>query len=344
VTEYLPNGRPIPKRKKRPLAAAPKQKVVPRQNLDRLYEQRMGTSAFPFRDKGGAKYAGESKRLVDSLGIRVQGIDGHPDPNAVYTAIGRALHRLPSVVWPWLQEHGQRVKFKVTPDGTFAYDTSGTSDKPRAAGLFWDNNRITVGVPNDPMMFQDQKFTPPIGGETSGREITMERVTDIATHEFAHWLDKATDQISSKHAELFGNQKSHMAPHDERQWERFAGDFSAYLGSENQRRLLDTNVRKFFDRFVGPKLSMDSTGPGRKTAQNARDQLALARRVAAIKTLHRERKLIPNMSLMDFEFLLEITEKQMEEMELRRPTLKRSTPRPQDQLFRRTGRSGALGQ
>lgn len=288
-------GRPLKKKKKKPPVQgrggvsganvnwsppAPT-KAVPTQNLDKLYNERQSVSAYPFKDHPiTPKYATESKRLVGMLGIDIKGMDGHPDPNAVYTAIGQALHKLPAPVVRWLQDNGNKLHLRVTPDGMISLP--GQSQR---AGGFYDDPSVTVGVPGSESYFQKNEFKTPGGDTVSGRSLTTQRISDIMTHEFAHWLDNRSDSaymaVSKKHPDLFGA-KGQNAPHDARRWERFAADLSAYLGNSGQRDTLNPNVAKFFDRFIGPQLSTDSSASESKGPRNE----GVVKRIAAIKMLH----------------------------------------------------------
>jgi hypothetical protein len=247
---------------------------------------RVGVSAFPFKATTSSKYAIESKSLVDQLGIRISGIETHPDPDSLYISIGQALHRLPSQAWPWLEKHGKKLHFKVTPDGLVPYRwDSGVM----AAGYYEGGpNRITVGAPSSKGSYRRHEFTTPNGTVTSARESTQGMVRDVITHEFAHWLDGETMKISRKHPDLFGRNRNPNAPHEKRQWERFAGAVSQYLASPGQREMLDPNVAKFLDRYLGPHLNVDSGGM-RKSRTGGNAKLVL--RVAAIRAAHENRML-----------------------------------------------------
>jgi len=271
AASYVPQPKPKPSKPT---------KAVPPQNMDSLYNARRSVGAFPFKDIKGPKYASESKRLIDSLGIKLIGMEEHPDPNAVYTAIGQALHRLPAAAWPWLDKHGSSVNFQVAKDGLVA---GPTSVNPKGVIGYYDGG-ITVGVPNEKEAYGGREFQTPSGEIVSRSSLTGDRVKAVVAHEFAHWVDKSSNKISEKHPELFGSNKSWSAPHDKRQWERFANDFESYISSPERRKMMDPNVAKFFDRFIGPQLSVDNTSQSKGVGSHATANLV--KRIAAIKSLH----------------------------------------------------------
>ena len=216
------------------------------------------------------------------LGIKVHGMENHPDPNAVYTAFGQALHKLPSPVMEWLQDHGKNLRIRVTPDGLIHAPGLG----PNGVGGYYSGGRVVVGVAGEKSMWNRHEFTTPKGDLVSQRTLSVGIIQDVTLHEFAHWIDDRSDKtfmsISKKHPELFGT-KGQTAPHDARRWERFASSMASYLGDKRYRDMLDPNVVKFFDKFIGPQLSYDTTASRKGTRS-----MAIVKRVAAIKVFHEQ--------------------------------------------------------
>lgn len=300
---------------KEPIRRIPPQSME--QRAEELEEREKSVLAFPFKRKYGDRYAAESKRLAQTLGIQVLGLPANPNPRqlnrekAVYAAIGQALHSLPSVAWPWVERFGKNISFEVTPKGIIYSPVD--SVKNPAAGYYMPGDefrrlprgrnrrqmpeqtsqRIRVGAPKEmPYYYTDMLRKP---GTPSSRKQTIDYVRGVAIHEFAHWLDWESNRISAQHPELFGNVTNPRAPHDQRQWERFANSLESYLNDHGERDKLDKNVVKFFDRFIGSQLSYDSEQPDRRPIGHRERQRRLVKRISALKILF-TREVIPPMS------------------------------------------------